>query len=290
MKKSYNQSKAFTLIELLVVIAIIAILAAILFPVFAQAREKARAISCLSNQKQLGLAYMMYIQDYDEQFPLAFGVTAAGAWRAGNYIPVPPNWRPGSSASYIDHGNISFSGSIYPYMKNYDIFTCPSAAELQVVATTGAIVPPRKTSISYNGLLHSYAQAGMTSPADVILSWEGDGKAATLGFAFANPQLNCPTPNAPCVYQPRANGACATGNGGTGSYYTSNGSYWIHSQGVNINFADGHAKWRRLGAQLAPAATNFNIDPNTAYRPNGTAASYWWNGCHAWLFRPDFTP
>ena len=63
------KQKAFTLIELLVVIAIIAILAAILFPVFAQAREKARAVSCLSNLKQIGLACMMYVQDYEETYP-----------------------------------------------------------------------------------------------------------------------------------------------------------------------------------------------------------------------------
>ncbi|HEV2471164.1 MAG TPA: prepilin-type N-terminal cleavage/methylation domain-containing protein, partial [Chthonomonadales bacterium] len=65
-----RSQRAFTLIELLVVIAIIAILAAILFPVFAQAREKARAITCVSNQKQLALATLMYVQDYDETFPL----------------------------------------------------------------------------------------------------------------------------------------------------------------------------------------------------------------------------
>ena len=72
MRKSSRGSEAFTLIELLVVIAIIAILAAILFPVFAQAREKARAASCLSNLKQIGLALMMYVQDYDELLPVPF--------------------------------------------------------------------------------------------------------------------------------------------------------------------------------------------------------------------------
>src|SRR3989475_5553945 len=68
-----RRTKGFTLIELLVVIAIIALLAAILFPVFAQAREKARAASCLSNLKQMGYAWMMYAHDYDERFPMSNG-------------------------------------------------------------------------------------------------------------------------------------------------------------------------------------------------------------------------
>ena len=72
-----RQKGGFTLIELLVVIAIIAILAAILFPVFAQAREKARASSCLSNQKQIALAHSMYAQDYDETYPLAQALTGS---------------------------------------------------------------------------------------------------------------------------------------------------------------------------------------------------------------------
>ena len=69
MKAKFSASRGFTLIELLVVIAIIAILAAILFPVFAQAREAARKTQCLSNTKQIGTAYMMYLQDFDETFP-----------------------------------------------------------------------------------------------------------------------------------------------------------------------------------------------------------------------------
>ena len=95
-----SRTTAFTLIELLVVIAIIAILAAILFPVFAQAREKARQASCLSNQKQLGLAFMQYMQDYDGTFP----VGTAG---------------PGN-------GPVGWAGQIYPYFKSVDVFKCVS--------------------------------------------------------------------------------------------------------------------------------------------------------------------
>jgi prepilin-type N-terminal cleavage/methylation domain-containing protein/prepilin-type processing-associated H-X9-DG protein len=99
----------FTLIELLVVIAIIAILAAILFPVFAQAREKARAISCLSNTKQVSLAILMYIQDADETFP----------------IGVQNDW------------NQSWPTKVQPYIKSIDAFRCPDDTPWQVDWTVG---------------------------------------------------------------------------------------------------------------------------------------------------------
>lgn len=95
----------FTLIELLVVIAIIAILAAILFPVFAQARESARATSCLSNIKQIGLAYLQYVQDYDERFPPYF-----------TNVPQPP----------LDWFDVMWPGLLRPYTKNEQIYWCPS--------------------------------------------------------------------------------------------------------------------------------------------------------------------
>ena len=94
--------RAFTLIELLVVIAIIAILAAILFPVFAKAREKARQASCQSNTKQISLAIVQYIQDYDETFPL------------GTYLPWPNT----GGSVWVDY--------IAPYVKSTQVFLCPS--------------------------------------------------------------------------------------------------------------------------------------------------------------------
>src|SRR5258708_2795499 len=108
--------QGFTLIELLVVIAIIAILAAILFPVFAQARESARSASCQSNVKQICLAVMMYIQDYDEKFnPSRYDTV--GPTRDTPYQP----W------NVTKNEHTGWESLVYPYVKNTQIFHCPSA-------------------------------------------------------------------------------------------------------------------------------------------------------------------
>ena len=107
--------KGFTLIELLVVIAIIAILAAILFPVFAQAREKARAASCLSNTKQLGTALQLYIDDYDETLP---GTT-----------PWSHTWDNDTNGTFSMAKRNSILGKLWPYVKNKGIYCCPSASK-----------------------------------------------------------------------------------------------------------------------------------------------------------------
>jgi prepilin-type N-terminal cleavage/methylation domain-containing protein/prepilin-type processing-associated H-X9-DG protein len=108
--------KGFTLIELLVVVAIISLLAAILFPVFARARENARRASCMSNLKQIGLGFLMYTQDYDEHMPSAFLDGASGEFKY-------PNGKGSTSVN-------SWYFAVYPYFKNWQLLNCPSVSDV----------------------------------------------------------------------------------------------------------------------------------------------------------------
>ena len=239
-RRGFTSRTGFTLIELLVVIAIIAILAAILFPVFAQAREKARQTSCLSNLKQLGTAFMMYVQDSDETYPLqsndAYGVYPYNddARKAMNLALVP-----------------SWYGGVQPYVKNYGILICPSAEDhpsLYVKNPTYA-----NTSYTYNGLLGNLlpnqttspmpvaAMAGVQRPAEVILAQD---QALTWGRSQPAPRwIN--------------NNWC---NVTSTEVLTK-----IHNAGFNANFADGHAKW------LKASYARLGADSNTCIG-NGTTA------------------
>lgn len=117
--------KGFTLIELLVVIAIISILAAILFPVFAQAREKARATACINNEKQIGTAIVQYTQDYDEMLPPAY-------WSFGKSDP-------NNSSLYVYD---LFPWFVQPYIKTYSVWACPSDSNPESLALQASSFSP----------------------------------------------------------------------------------------------------------------------------------------------------
>jgi type II secretory pathway pseudopilin PulG len=290
------------LIELLVVIAIIAILAAILFPVFAQAREKARQTTCTSNAKQWGLAFMQYINDYDETFPLSFGLQTPGApaniWQFGHL--VPPDWSRAQGAQTGHFRGVSslvhWANTVHTYIKNYGLYGCPSGAEVRFppLESAGDYNNPPKapTPISYsmNGLLHGYSQAGIARPSQLPLLWEGRGKARSMGVIVSNPILRCdPNNPRPCRYFSCTNGVPSGDNPyPISAMFVLQGTMWIHNQGALFVMSDGHAKWRRLGAQLAPNNTDPRTDPYTGYDANGFPQLFWWDGCNAWLFRPDY--
>lgn len=234
-----NNKSAFTLIELLVVIAIIAILAAILFPVFAQARAKARAISCLSNVKQIGLGFAMYVQDYDETTPSGRG----GGWEW---------WT-----------------ELYPYFKNLDFLYCPDRNDgsptTRNVVDSGQSFRLRKyTGYGYNwgpigwrggGLLQrqqpnpemtrshlpGVSLASVTNPADTFSFGDTyDTPRMTIGIGFLADTWN-----------------------GTST------SQLRHSGGMlNFAFVDGHAKAVKMKTGYMSGAFNNRFvivgDPNLA--------------------------
>jgi prepilin-type N-terminal cleavage/methylation domain-containing protein/prepilin-type processing-associated H-X9-DG protein len=137
-----KQRRGFTLIELLVVIAIIAILAAILFPVFAQAREKARQASCLSNIKQLGLALVMYVQDNDEQFPRAMACSG-GSMQADHGGPIQCAWYDDAEPPW----NSNWVETTTPYIKSLPVFGDPD---------DGLAMKTTDPNLDYPGVFLSY--------------------------------------------------------------------------------------------------------------------------------------
>ena len=158
---------AFTLIELLVVIAIIAILAAILFPVFAQAREKARSTACLSNEKQIGIAFLQYVQDYDETYPIGNG-----------YSNYPSNGMDSACATGPCHPGCGWAGPIYPYLKSTGVFACPSELGQAVnwVSSDGFTM----ISYGYNNNLTNLPAGQFSAVASTVLSYEMAGCAAVI--------------------------------------------------------------------------------------------------------------
>ena len=281
----------FTLIELLVVIAIIAILAAILFPVFAQAREKARQASCISNTKQVGLATLMYSQDYDELYPPAFGYYPAGIGWMWNYTGAVPYNAPCANGvcgpSWTNGMSGFWANVIQPYEKNYQVLLCPSAAPLTAGYASVAGAPAAaKTSLAYNGLLMHYSQAGVDSPSLLPMITEGLGKGGYDGSYLSNPVLNCGTAtDLSCAYKP----AGGTGNGSKSAWFGFLGTAGVHGNGMIYAYADGHSKVKILSLNTqSPNSTSYKNEPWARYNANGTPASAWTDGYHLWYFRPDY--
>jgi prepilin-type N-terminal cleavage/methylation domain-containing protein/prepilin-type processing-associated H-X9-DG protein len=269
MQHRPNSRSAFTLIELLVVIAIIAILAAILFPVFAQARESARKASCLSNCKQMGLAVMQYTQDYDEMY-------VCNSW------DTPP-----IDASDSDVHNPQYRTAfpwvyrIQPYLKNRQVFVCPSDPNPKDGwhCYDGVTITPMScdsawgvpTPISYAPNIWVMGYGGWENPNGCL----GDGSfIPDWGF---KPRGMASVPSPASTYMIADYGRCdledwwvnnlkaanytsAIGDSAPGGgtqvdnqepWHTNKtlDSVYRHQKGTNIIFCDGHAKWKN-GTQI----------------------------------------
>jgi len=217
--------RAFTLIELLVVIAIIAILAAILFPVFARAREKARQASCASNLKQIALAERMYEQDYDGRGSVNHcGVQVNGRW-----------WE--------------WWSALQPYTKNWNVFRCPSS------------------SINiYNGVNYGKRGCGDSplSGENSNAMWYGDivglpAPAETIQFAdwgTGNGHRLCP-------------------HWHQGATYVGYPHAYLHNDGSNYAFYDGHVKWMKYSSTFSASSNLWLYNKTGAVPTTGVPAWPW---------------
>lgn len=212
--------KGFTLIELLVVIAIIAILAAILFPVFARAREKARQTSCLSNLKQIALAFNMYASDYDSMYP----------------------------ATWTGYPSTVYAHLLLPYMKNVQLMTCPSkptqswSGGLNMrTGTAGYGAADRRMGYGYNT---SWSSGGYPH--------QGVGRGIDGYKGCAETEIQLPAehilasesqPYVPVTY---GDSYCDTVQIQNSAAYPE----YRHNDGANVALADGHAKWYQRTALI----------------------------------------
>ncbi len=227
--------QGFTLIELLVVIAIIAILASILFPVFARARENARRASCLSNLKQIGLGVMMYTQDYDEKYP--FSYPAASADRATQTDPSMPGYKFTTTLSTSAHW-VTWMDRVYPYIKSTQLFVCPSA------------VNDVSPSYGYNrvNVYEGISMSQVEEASKTALSMD-------MNVSYAPYTMNC-------------------GEGGvwltdkTSSYHP---YVTLHFDGANFLFFDGHAKWLSSNnAAIQSGTCTSRVSTSIFWNPQGT--------------------
>lgn len=233
---SVTQKKGFTLIELLVVIAIIAILAAILFPVFARARENARRTSCISNLKQMGLALMQYTQDYDEGLPNTHITGYLGTYPDGN------EWY---------NNTLYWPQMLYPYHKSMQVFYCPSSPTTDrddprvnnYGASETVIMQPTYAPLKL---------AAIASPASIYVILDSSeirihaNRTNTVSGRYFVPGMG------------DAGGNCGALTGVDLKDCQSG----RHFGGVSVAFADGHAKW------LKTSVLRTETQKKTAGQPN----------------------
>jgi prepilin-type N-terminal cleavage/methylation domain-containing protein len=295
----------FTLIELLVVIAIIAILAAILFPVFAQARENARRAACQSNLKQIGLGFAQYTLDYDGTYPQPVSNRAgtSGWGSTGFFSPFPPGVEPGSPGLSQTGPLTNWMNVLQPYLKSTQVFTCPSALEIDIFDTTSHSTRNRY-GYNYNRLLSWRKDASIVAPSNIILSYEGFGNAAYNNYISAGLPAVTRTRGSTPPFGPPGDGKYSqyvygahgcdmyTGFGGTLSWKMDK----MHLSFINHLYADGHVK------AVRPAGGRTSTSVLLRITPDGVPQNYWGyaadasvgdttgsDGCNR-NFVPDYDP
>lgn len=277
------RKSAFTLIELLVVIAIIAILAAILFPVFAQAKEAAKKTAMLNNTKQSGTAVLLYAADNDDTYPAFTLIDPNGHQASGpptyEFAAIPAGW--GANAANKERDSTFFINAIFPYTKNYELFGTTTlntyTSGFSYTSSPGNL--PR-ISLAGNGLLNNWSATAVAAPSrNPLLTWS-NGKEQYLGYGYTPIYMRC-RDTGPCRFN--ASGVAQTGPSQPAStsrqdtyeftFDPKNDTSWVVGEGYHYVANDSSAKWVKTPKE----GTNNGVRTHPGYvygtNPQGIGAN-----------------
>ncbi|MCH8274351.1 MAG: type II secretion system protein [Armatimonadetes bacterium] len=301
--------RGMTLRRIAAVAAILTFAASVFAPMLrsgARAQRTERT-TCAANIRQLAGAFLLYAEDHDDRFPLAMTVDGeTGRWRTGedfkvdDYGPFPWNWRVTQGRARRSENLTHWANAVTAYVPTYDIYRCPVSPARSLVESGipakeysdyDRSAAPLPVTYTFNGLLHTYESSAVEASEKLPLLWEGNGKVSFLGFARHNPYLKCTTIDEPCVYRP--------GGPPCGGHFASKkdrlspaASYFIHGQGMHFAYVDGHAAHVTLGVPVPRAGagtwTDYRVDPFPEYEEGGYPTMAFFDGCHAWFFRPAY--
>jgi len=257
-----NYRRGFTLIEILVVIAIIVILAAILFPVFARARENARRASCQSNLKQIALGILQYTQDFDEHYPLAYD----GTFTPQVFHTQTIAGMPGTVYTTVGTtGAISWMDMIFPYVKSIQVFQCPSQPLPNMPYDSKNPFRYHASSYGYSGAFNGY-------DADHYGRGGGNRNIAITLAAVHSPSEVALVVDFLSSYNSE-NQAYSFVKYKDGS----NPDTSPHFEGTNIAYADGHVKWMKTSVMVGPYVESGNWSSSSPSDSLSMYANPIWN-------------
>jgi len=281
--------RAFTLVELLTVIAIVAILSALLFPIFAQSKVAAQKSSTVSNARQTAVAILLYAGDHDDQFPIGQPVSVSTGAILWNYFPaVPANWDNGR-VIFDEDDTVVWQNSTHPYRRSYKVLEAVGLPRQRpdnlfdgsfYDKPIGGFIA--STNFTMNGLLATLPMSSVAMPSRLTLLWQGEGRVNLHGYGDVKPALRCNAMTlAPCQFNPgglpQVGAEMRSFNRGDAmfaAHHLAADTAWVLGRGMVFVAVDTSARYVPQNPGAAETPVNSYREPARLYDGNGAMIGF----------------